>query len=119
VRLLGSVPHGEIPGLVATADVMALASASEGLANAWVEALACGTPIVVTEAGGAREVVTERAAGRIAARTPVAFAAAIADLIADPPHPAAVRAVAARFTWEANTASLYAHLAGLVQPSSG
>ena len=54
VRLLGSVPHGEIPGLVATADVMALASASEGLANAWVEALACGTPIVVTEAGGAR-----------------------------------------------------------------
>ena len=42
VRLLGSVPHDEMAALLGAADVMALASASEGLANAWVEALACG-----------------------------------------------------------------------------
>jgi teichuronic acid biosynthesis glycosyltransferase TuaC len=114
VRLLGAVAHGEVPGLFAAADVMALASASEGLANAWVEALACGTPIVITAAGGAGEVVTDRAYGRIADRNPGAFAAAIADLLADPPLPEAVRAGAARFTWAANTAALYDHLSGLV-----
>lgn len=115
VRLLGSVPHAELPGLLAAADVMALASASEGLANAWVEALASGVPIVITEAGGAREVVTARDAGRIAARDPAAFAAAIADLLADPPAPEAVRARAARFSWEANALTLRDHLAGLVR----
>ena len=114
VRLLGSVPHGELPALLGAADVMALASASEGLANAWVEALACGTPIVVTDAGGAGEVVTERRYGRIAARTAPAFAAAIADVLAHPPEAAEVRRGAERYTWAANTAALYDHLAGLV-----
>ncbi len=115
VRLLGSVAHGELPGLLAAAEIMALASASEGLANAWVEALACGVPIVVTKAGGAREVVTAPDAGRIAARDPAAFAGAIAELLADPPDARAVRAHAARFTWEGNALALRDHLAGLVR----
>jgi glycosyltransferase involved in cell wall biosynthesis len=114
VRLLGSVPHAELPALLGAADVMALASSSEGLANAWVEALACGTPIVVTDAGGAAEVVTERAYGRIVARTTPAFATGIAELLADPPAPEKVRRGAERFTWDANTAALYEHLSALV-----
>ena len=113
-RLLGSVAHAEMPALLAAADVMALASSSEGLANAWVEALACGTPIVVTAAGGAHEVVTDPAYGRIAARKAGAFAEAIGSLLADPPNPIHTRRGAERFTWEANTAALYAHLRGLV-----
>ena len=114
VRFLGAVPHGQLPALVGAADVMALASVSEGLANAWVEALACGTPIVISPAGGAAEVVTSKPAGRIVLRDPLAFAAAIADVLANPPDPGVTRATAARFTWEANTAALYDHLAGLV-----
>lgn len=115
VRLLGAVPHAELPRLLAAADVMALASASEGLANAWVEALACGTPVVITGAGGAREVVTAPSAGRIADRTAAGFAEAIADLLADPPPCEAVRAHAARFSWNANARTLRAHLAALVR----
>ena len=113
VRLLGAVPHAELPGLIAAADVSALASSSEGLANAWVESLACGTPIVITDAGGAHEVVKSRDAGRVTIRDGLAFAAAIDTLLADPPAPEATRAAAARFTWEANTAALYEHLATL------
>ncbi|MGY4398059.1 teichuronic acid biosynthesis glycosyltransferase TuaC [Sphingomonas sp. UYAg733] len=114
IRLLGGVPHADLPALLAAADVMALASSSEGLANAWVEALACGTPIVITDAGGAGEVVDTPAAGRIVPREAGAFAAAIADLLGDPPARAETRNAVARFTWEANTAALYDHLAGLV-----
>ena len=117
VRLLGAVPHAELPCLLTAADVSALASASEGLANAWVESLACGTPIVVADAGGAREIVTSES-GRVVERTSEAFAAAIADLLADPPTPQTVRAAAARFTWDANTAALYDHLAELVAKRS-
>lgn len=114
VRLLGSVAHVDLPALLAAADVMALASSSEGLANAWVEALACGTPIVITDAGGAGEVVTDAAYGRIVARDATAFGTAIGDLIAAPPLAEAVRGGAARFTWAANTAALRDHLYDLV-----
>ncbi|WP_404367480.1 glycosyltransferase [Sphingomonas sp. MMS24-J45] len=116
VRLLGSVPHADLSALLGAADVMALASSSEGLANAWVEALACGTPIVVTDAGGAGEVVNDPACGRIVQRTAEGFAAGIAELLADPPAPDAVRRGAERFTWDANTAALYDHLTGLARP---
>ena len=113
VRLLGAVPHAEIPKLIAAADVSALASESEGLANAWVESLACGTPIVITDAGGAHDVVTSPEAGRVTIGDPLAFAAAIGALLADPPAPETTRATVASFTWEANTAALYEHLATL------
>ncbi|URW74915.1 glycosyltransferase [Sphingomonas donggukensis] len=114
VRLLGAVPHDDLPAIFAAADAMALASESEGLANVWVEALASGTPIVITEAGGAREVVDRPAAGRIVVRTPEAFAQGIAELLMDPPPQADVRGAAAKFSWATNTAELYAHLGGLV-----
>ncbi len=120
VKLMGGVAHGELPGLLAAADVMALASSSEGLANAWVEALASGTPLVIPDAGGAGEVVTAPQAGRVVARDARAFATAIGEVLAAPPPREAVRAMAAGFTWEANTAALYDHLRGLAartQPS--
>ncbi|KQS03500.1 glycoside hydrolase [Sphingomonas sp. Leaf357] len=119
LRLLGAVPHGELQTLLAAADVMALCSESEGLANAWIESLACGTPIVVTGAGGAAEIVDRPCVGRIVPRDVMAFANAIAGLIADPPPRAATRAAAERFTWEANSAGLYDHLAALVAGRSG
>jgi glycosyltransferase involved in cell wall biosynthesis len=112
VRLLGAVPHGDLPALLAAANVMALPSASEGLANAWVEALACGTPVVISDVGGAREVVDRPAAGRIVPRDAAAIAAAIGQLLADPPAPEAVREAALRFTWAANGDALVAHLRG-------
>lgn len=114
VRLLGGIPHGELATIIAAADVMALASTSEGLANAWLEALACGTPIVITDAGGARDVVRTRDTGRIVAADPAAIAGAIAELLANPPAFEAVRAAAAPFTWEANRTALVDHLTGLV-----
>lgn len=114
VRLLGPLPHEQLPGLLAAADVMALPSASEGLANAWIEALACGTPIVITDVGGAREVVDRPAAGRLVERTPEAIAAGIREVLGNPVAQAEVAEAVRGLTWERNSEALYRHLKGLV-----
>lgn len=114
VRLLGNRPHAELPALHAAANVFALASASEGLANVWVEALASGTPVVTTDVGGAREVVTAEV-GRLVARTPEAFADALGELLAAPPPAAWVKAAVAGYSWGANAEALERHLRGLVR----
>lgn len=115
VRLAGALPAIGVAEWLAAADVMALPSSSEGLANAWVEALASGTPIVIADAGGARELLDRPEAGRIVVREPAAIAAAIRAILADPPERAAVAATVAAMSWEANAAVLHAHLAGLVK----
>lgn len=113
VRLLGNRPHGELPALFAAADVAVQPSVSEGLANVWVEAMACGTPVVTCDVGGAREAIDRPAAGRLVPREAAAFAAAIAELLANPPAWGDVRAAAQRFSWDVNSAELFAHLSGL------
>lgn len=115
VRFLGALPQADVAQWLSAADVMCLPSASEGLANAWVEALACGTPIVITDVGGARELVGRTQAGRIVAAEPASLAAAIQALIYNPPDRAAVRATVKHFTWEANRDALFAHLSSIAR----
>ncbi|WP_077147226.1 glycosyltransferase [Sphingopyxis sp. KK2] len=111
VHFLGAIANADLPQLYRAADVVVMPSASEGLANAWVEALACGTPIVISDAGGAAELVTSPVAGRIVDRTPAAIAAAVQVILAAPPEPAAVAAtLAGRFDWDRNGRELAAHL---------
>jgi glycosyltransferase involved in cell wall biosynthesis len=106
VHFLGQVSHDDLPVLMAAADAVVLPSEREGLANVWIEALACGAPLVIPDIGGAREVVTAAAAGRIAAREPGAIATALRELITQPPVQADVAAHAARFSWDANAAQI-------------
>lgn len=101
VRFLGNIAHDALPALYQAADVFALTSKREGLANVWLESLACGTPLVITPVGGAREVVDRPEAGRVVEeRTPEAVAAALRAVLAAPLPREAVRACAERFTWQ-------------------
>lgn len=106
VLFLGQVDHSRLPALLAAADVMVLPSASEGLANAWIEALACGTPLVIPDIAGAREVVQEASAGRIAERDADAIAGAVKDILAAAPSQAEVATNAAMFSWARNGEAL-------------
>jgi glycosyltransferase involved in cell wall biosynthesis len=114
VHFLGSLDHTLLPIVLSAADAMVLPSASEGLANVWVEALACGCPLVISEAGGARELVTGPAAGRIVARDADAIAEAVRELIDAPPAREAVAESVARFSWDANAAALAEYYERLV-----
>jgi len=109
VRFMGPVPHRELPVVLSAADVFVLPSASEGLANAWVEALACGTPVVTTPIPGARELITNRDYGRLAERNAPAIAAALREILANAPTREAVTRGADGFSWEASAAALIAH----------
>lgn len=106
IHFLGLLDHDLLPLVLSAADAMVLPSASEGLANAWVEALACGTPLVITDAGGAREVVTHRAAGLIVERTAQAITHGIESVLNDPPKRADTAAMAEKFDWKVNGATL-------------
>ena len=110
VRFLGARAHAELPALLAAADVAVQPSASEGLANVWVEALACGTPIVTCAVGGAGDVVDRAEAGRLVPRDAASIAAAVRELLADPPPPREVRKAAEKFSWASNAEELEAHL---------
>ncbi|HEY0324636.1 MAG TPA: glycosyltransferase [Allosphingosinicella sp.] len=114
VRFLGARPPEEVAQLVAAADVMLLPTRAEGIANVWLEALACGTPVVTCDAGGAREVIDTPAAGRVAPRDPEALAEAVREVLVHAPEPEVVRRSAERFSWDRNAEELEAHLRGLV-----
>ena len=110
----GALPHDDLPRWLAAADIMVLPSRSEGLANAWVEALACGTPIVISDAGGAGELLTDPVAGRIVQPTPEALAVAIGELLALAPDRERVRGAVANFTWDRNADELHRHFSRLL-----
>jgi teichuronic acid biosynthesis glycosyltransferase TuaC len=106
VRFTGSLPHTKLVEYYRAADVMVLASASEGMPNVVLEALACGTPVVATAVGGVPEIL-DRSVGRVVVRRePLQIAAAINELRASMPERAAVRNYAERFGWEDTIASL-------------
>ncbi|KPV40328.1 glycosyl transferase family 1 [Thiohalorhabdus denitrificans] len=65
VRFLGPLPPERLRGPLSAADLFVLATSHEGWANVFLEAMACGLPVVTTDVGGNREVVSRREVGRI------------------------------------------------------
>ncbi|HEU0097963.1 MAG TPA: glycosyltransferase [Allosphingosinicella sp.] len=110
VRFMGAILQPLMPFFYAAADVTVHTAELEGLSNVWVESLACGTPVVTTDAGAAREVIDRPAAGRIAASDPAAIAAAVRELLWKPPRPEAVAACVDGYGWERSAEELEAHL---------
>lgn len=115
VHFLGSVDHDLMPVILSAANVMVLPSSNEGLANAWVEALACGTPLVICDAGGAREVVGNADAGVIVERSVEGVTRGITLMLANPPAPDAVARNADQFSWAANAASLAEYYSKIIR----
>ena len=65
VRFLGPKPHSDLAEVLSAADVFVLATRAEGWANVFLEAMACGLPVVTTDVGGNREVVCRPELGEV------------------------------------------------------
>mgnify|MGYP001227075395 CR=1 FL=1 len=91
----GALPHADVGDWVEACDVLAMVSRVEPLGVAALEGLAGGRPVVVTEVGGAKEIVPDPDAGRVVnPADPSAIAAALNAVLTDPPSPEACRAAA-------------------------
>lgn len=82
VRFLGL--RSDVHDLLLRARAFVLSSAYEGSPNALLEAMALGTPVVTTDAGGAREIVPPGCADVVPVGDPAALAAAMERVLADP-----------------------------------
>lgn len=92
----------DIPGILATLDILVSASWGEGFPNAVAEAMACGVPCVATDVGAARELVADT--GRvIRPGSEQTLAAAILELAGQPDENRGKLGAAAR----ARAVSLY------------
>ncbi len=58
VRLVGAIPHRQLPLWFNAADLFCLCSSREGWPCVIVESLACGIPVVATHAGGIPEIIS-------------------------------------------------------------
>lgn len=83
VHFLGE--RKDIQTVLPLLDAFALASGTEGMSNALLEAMACGLPTVATAVGGNPEVVETDVTGLLVPpRTPDALAYALHTLASDP-----------------------------------
>lgn len=65
VHFLGALPPDELKWPLSAAGVFVLATRNEGWANVFLEAMACGLPVVTTDVGGNAEVVCRAELGSI------------------------------------------------------
>jgi phosphatidylinositol alpha-1,6-mannosyltransferase len=92
VAFSGQVAEDDLPRYYAAGDVFAMPCRTrlgglevEGWGNVFIEAAACGKPVVVGDSGGARESLVDGETGILVDGTRVdAVAEAVGDLLADP-----------------------------------
>lgn len=113
------LPHAEFTGVLkgeplaqayANMDLFVFPSHTDTFGNVVLEALASGVPAVVTPDGGPRTIVREGETGRIVADEE--FSDAIAGILADPAHHAAMRRASREFaltmSWDTVFDGVYA-----------
>lgn len=66
VMFLGEISHRELPQYLKISDIFVRPSLSEGLGNSFLEAMACGLPIIGTPVGGIPDFLKDRETGLFA-----------------------------------------------------
>lgn len=107
VRFLGPKPPDELKWCYGAADLFVLATAFEGWANVFLEAMACGIPVVTTDVGGNAEVVCRAELGTLVPYWDgERFAQAILDGLHRRWDPVALRQHALDNSWDRRVSQL-------------
>lgn len=113
----------DVPDVLRGLDCFILPSRSEGISNTILEAMACQLPVIATDVGGNRELVTSECTGKLVPpANPAALASAIVDYAEHPDiarqHGLAGRSVIERqFSMEAMAQAYCALYDSLLSPS--
>lgn len=113
VRFLGAIPTSARAAWLAHAAAVLVPSRrlaggrSEGMPQVALEALAAGAPLLASATGGLADLPPP--VRLVADEEPARWAAALADLLADPPGRAELRALAAPHDWPRVAARLTEH----------
>jgi len=83
VEFRGGVPRDELGPFYQAADAFVFASTTETQGLAVLEAMACGLPVVAVRSAGVEEVLADGVSGLLVPEEPGAFAAAVAEVLAD------------------------------------
>lgn len=109
VRFLGELAPQDLSRPLSAADVFVLATRNEGWANVFLEAMACGLPVVTTDVGGNAEVVCRPQLGRVVPFGDApALEGALAAALATPWDRAAIRRYALDNAWDTRVDRLVA-----------
>ena len=107
VRFTGALAPPMVREHYRAADVLILASQSEGMPNVVLEALACGTPVIATDVGGVSEILVNGVSGTLLTeRTPQAICSAVAALRANHVDSMSLRKHVEAFSWDATVGAL-------------
>ena len=87
VHFLTGLSYAELAACYTACEIFALPSQGEGFGFAYLEAMACGKPVIGGAHGGAPEVIQDGATGYLVPHgDPIQLATAIQTLLADPAH---------------------------------
>jgi glycosyltransferase involved in cell wall biosynthesis len=115
VRFLGPLPPEALRVPLSAANVFVLATRNEGWANVFLEAMACGLPVVTTRVGGNAEVVCRSELGRVVPFGDAqALHAALEQALQQPWDAAEIRRYAAANTWDSRVEVLLQQFEQLV-----
>jgi glycosyltransferase involved in cell wall biosynthesis len=120
VMFLGALAPKELKVPLSAADVFVLATRNEGWANVFLEAMACGLPVVTTSVGGNAEVVAHPGLGILVPfGEPDELARAMAEALDRDWDRDAIVAHAEANDWDQRVAVLADEFAGIVAREAG
>jgi len=119
VHFLGALPPERVKIPLSAADVFVLATSNEGWANVFLEAMACGLPVVTTDVGGNREVVCSPELGIVVPFGDTgSLSKALEESLDSDWHREAIINYAQKNSWDARVAALVEEFKVVMHPET-
>ncbi len=105
VRFLGHIDHAQLPALLHSSDIFIRPSRSEGMGNAFIEAMTAGIPVIGTAVGGIPDFLTDGETGFVVdVDSPKSIATTVQRILENPTQTQAVvrkaKELSTQYDWD-------------------